>query len=424
MAAKHCQTAAAKQTLKTLATAACFFILTQASVYASEPLIEFSGATMGTAYSIKVAGDSVPEDLQQQVDQRLDEINALMSTYEAESEVSRFNRAPAETWFEVSAETLQVVLLAQEISRTSDGAFDITTGPLVRLWGFGAGAETTGFKPPGENEIKTVLAKTGFSRLKVRKDPPALQKLVDGLEIDLSGIAKGYAVDQVAQVLMSHGIKNYLVEIGGEVRVGGERSAGAPWRVGIEAPDTDARRVHSVLKLTSTAMASSGDYRNYHEYDGVRYSHTINPSTGRPVSHNLTAVTTLAKDCATADAAATAILVLGPEQGKMWAESQGIAAISFSRTEGAIKQQQTDDFPKEIFAEKDTPAASLSGMLLASAVIFGLAILAMSIGVVFGRSRIRGSCGGLANLKDKQGNPICQACTKPSPDCDGTPESP
>lgn len=411
---------------KTLILVSMLMSLCAAESPAADRVAEIHGATMGTSYHVKFVGDVDAGSLKNRIDGRLAEINNLMSTYIEDSEVSRFNRAPANQWFTVSPETLRVIQLSREISRRTSGAFDITVAPLVRLWNFGADAATASFTPPDAKSIEEAMQSVGWSKLELQRDPPALRKTSANLEIDLSAIAKGYGVDQLAQLLEDAELSDYMVEIGGEVRVSG-RSPKGRWRIGVEAPDASQRRVATVLKLSDQALASSGDYRNFHEHQGKRYSHTIDPRTGSPVSHQLTAVSIVSDDCATADALATALLVLGPDQGMAWAEEQGLPAIFFNRTENGIaRSSSTQMESQELIAEeiKAASGASVWQMIIMAILVFGIATLAMSIGVLFGRSRIKGSCGGLAGLRDENGETLCQACTNPTPECQGEAASP
>ena len=383
-------------------------------------LTEITGPTMGTTYRVKVVDLGSPSDLRRSIKRRLQKINELMSTYIGESEVSRFNRWPANKWFPVSQETYQVVALAQDIACKTDGAFDITVGPLVRLWNFGAKAERSkAFAPPSQADIRKTLKVIGFKKLELRAKPPSLRKTTKLLEIDLSAIAKGYAVDQVAELLRSRKQHDFMVEIGGEICVAGRRPDGQRWSIGIEQPDARGRRVSAVLRPHNSGIATSGDYRNFREYDGVRYSHTIDPRTGRPVNHQLASVTVLSADCATADAFATAMLVLGPGEGKVWAERNKVAALLLSRSQGQTTRTQTTYFDIASLGGKSQPSSSFMRLFSASAVVFAIALLAMSIGVLFGRRRIQGSCGGLSELKDENGKTMCEACTNPSPTCRG-----
>lgn len=292
------------------------------------PVLALRGTTMGTSYSVQVVDPPPALDqtaLAGDIEARLDRINALMSTYRPDSELSRFNAGESEDWFSVSPELVAVVLAAQGVSRASDGAFDVTVGPLVNLWGFGP--SPTAEALPAGSEIQAALARVGWQHLRVRAQPPALNKARAGLEVDLSAIAKGYAVDQLAALLKSQGIADYLVEIGGELRARGLNGRGLPWQIAIERPEAGRRAVFRVVALRDQGMATSGDYRNFVEIDGVHYSHTIDPKTGRPVGHRLASVTVIAESTMRADAWATALLVLGPERGLALAERQGLAAL-------------------------------------------------------------------------------------------------
>lgn len=306
-----------------------------------------SGRTMGTTYLVKIVRPppnlSLPK-LQTTIDEVLEQINDAMSTYRTMSEISRFNRSSSTDWYTVSPETALVVAAAQQISRASDGAFDVTVGPLVNLWGFGAGSIER--QVPPEEKIAHALAGSGFQNLQVREAPPALRKQTDTLVIDLSAIAKGYAVDRIAALLEDSSLNDFLVEIGGEIITRGAKADGSTWTVGIELPDDEQRTVQEVLALSSSALATSGDYRNYFEQDGKRYSHTINPRTGRPVTHQLAAVTVVADSCMLADGWATALMVLGPEQGYAYALRHDIACLFVSRVAGGFRHRPTPAFAR------------------------------------------------------------------------------
>jgi thiamine biosynthesis lipoprotein len=301
---------------------------------------ELSGRTMGTTYSIKLAqapGAASRGALQQRVEQRLAEIDRQMSTYRTDSDLMRFNRTQSTDWQSVPARLVELIDQANRISGLTDGSYDVTVGPLVNLWGFGSSASRT--TPPPADEIASALRRTGYRHLAVRRSPPAMRKAVAALEVDLSSIAKGWAVDQLAALLKDAGLGNFLVEIGGELRAVGEKSPGTPWRVAIERPATDRRAVHRVIALRDMAVASSGDYRNFFEDDGQRYSHTIDPATGRPVRHRLAAVTVFADRCAEADAWATALLALGERRGPQLAAELGLRAMFIVRDDLGLREQ-------------------------------------------------------------------------------------
>ncbi len=295
---------------------------------AHQRVLALHGSTMGTSYSVQLVAPPAELDrnaLAEQIDARLADIDGLMSTYQASSELSRFNNSRTTDWFPVSPELVAVIEAARAVSEASAGAFDVSVGPLVNLWGFGPAPSADDI--PTADEIQTALARVGWRQLEVQAQPPALRKSRPDLYVDLSAIAKGYAVDQLAGLIEAQGLIDYLVEIGGELRGRGVNGRGAPWRIAIERPDASQRAVFQVVALRDLGMATSGGYRNFVEIDGQRYSHTIDPASGRPVSHRLASVTVLADECMQADAWATALLVLGPERGLALAEQRGLAAL-------------------------------------------------------------------------------------------------
>lgn len=300
-----------------------------ASTPTATPQYTLNGRTMGTTYSVKFQSlpDKLsPDAVQTGIDTLLTEVNRVMSTYDPNSELSRFNRSTATDWTPVSAELYQVVAAAQAISRLSGGAFDITVGPLVNLWGFGPTKPATD-AVPAVADIAAAQALTGYSKLHLQAEPPALKKDLPGLYVDLSAIAKGYGVDRVAQYLDSLGIRDYLVEIGGELRASGVNAEGKPWALAIEKPTPGARAVEQIIRVSDRGVATSGDYRNFFVVAGQQYSHAIDPHTGWPVAHELASVTVVSDTCREADAWATTLLVLGPERGAQLAEAQGLAAF-------------------------------------------------------------------------------------------------
>lgn len=310
------------------------------------PSIEsFSGPTMGTRYNISYASDGQSDadalaERQKVVDARLAEINKRMSTYDPESELSRFNNSDSTDWFEVSEETAKVVTFALEVAKETDGAFDPTVGPVVNLWGFGPDGRRK--EPPSDKEIEASLKRVGYQNVDARLEPPGLKKSRRDIYIDLSAVAKGYASDAVSELLEKSGAAASMVEIGGEIACRGLKPGGEPWRIGVEKPDERGRALQTVVELTDQAVATSGDYRNYFRTDGMRYSHTIAPQTGRPVEHSLATVSVRANTCMEADAWATAILVMGPQQGYNWAQEHGVAAMLIERTKDGFAEKTTD----------------------------------------------------------------------------------
>jgi len=292
----------------------------------------FAGSTMGTSYTVKVLlreGDEAASRLAVMIENVLADVNGAMSTYIDSSEVMLFNRH-GEGEFQASRDLLDVVDEAQRVARMSGGAFDITVGPLVDAWGFGPRGPVD---PPSDETIGALLSTTGFEHISVDREAGVLIKGSAEVEIDLSAIAKGFAVDRVSRALIEDGREDFMVEVGGEVRTKGRNADRKVWRIGIERPEDGGRSVYTVVPLADSALATSGDYRNFAIRDGVRYSHTIDPRVGRPIAHNLASVSVINASCMTADALATALEVLGPEEGMALAESHGIPALFLVRLE-------------------------------------------------------------------------------------------
>lgn len=289
----------------------------------------FTGQIMGTWYTVKylppVASErQLPNDqINLQIHAHLVRIDKLMSTYKADSEVSRFNVAKPGQWFAVSKETFEVISLAQRISEQTTGRFDITVAPLVDLWGFGPNYREDSV--PDKEQITVLLNQLGFHNLELNQTELTIRKKTP-LRIDLSAIAKGFAVDQVADYLDEQDIISYMVEVGGEIRTRGTKPGDKPWRIAIESPYSQQQDVHLILDVNDRAVATSGDYRNYFEKDGRRYSHTINPQTGYPITHNLASVTVIGKSAVEVDALATAFSVMGVDQAMQYAKEYNVAA--------------------------------------------------------------------------------------------------
>ncbi len=303
------------------------------------------GNTMGTTYRVKWLsnqGTDASQEIRAGIDDQLEDVNRKMSTYLPDSELSRFNRSSGGAWFAVSAATAEVVTEALRIADLSQGAFDPTIGPLVELWGFGSSEDR--IEPPSDQEIAATINKIGFEQLEVRGGPPALRKQTGDPEIDLSAIAKGYAVDLVASFLTNHGVEDFMVEVGGEVRGQGHSLADRPWRIAVERPHIDKPMAHRVLSLSNLAMATSGTYRNYFDSGGKRYSHTIDPTSGWPITHRTISVSVIHPSCMTADALATALLVLGVDKGLHVAEQYGLAVLFMREKDDRIEEITTSQF--------------------------------------------------------------------------------
>lgn len=299
---------------------------------------------MGTTYSVVVvapdrsATTSLPDDIRETIIA----IEKRYSTYMPDSEVSRFNALSHTDWSPVSGELCTAFEEAIALNRLTEGSFDITVAPLVDAWGFGPGEDV--LAPLTANMVTALLEGVGIDKLDVDCDRPAVRKLNPSTEVDFSAWAKGHAIDRLAERLNAHGIENYLVEIGGEIRAGGLNPSGEPWSIAIADPRSPGAPLSMRVSLTQMAMATSGDYANYFTADGNRYSHIIDPRTGSPTGHALTAVTVVADLAANADALATALLVLGPEAGYVFAARQGIAASFLVRDDEELRHRSTEPF--------------------------------------------------------------------------------
>ena len=314
----------------------------------------FRGPIFGTGYHVTLYTDSRDFDREATdagIRAELERVDALMSTYRDDSELSRLNRAPLGVPLFVSPATGQVLRESLRVARLSEGAFDVTVGPAVNLWGFGPQERPD--TVPDDEALAAALARIDFRALHLDNGQLTKSKPVT---IDLSGIAKGYATDQVADYLQARGIEDYLVEVGGEIRTHGEKPDGSPWRVAVEKPISIERSVQRVIDLGNAAVATSGDYRNYFEVDGVRYSHTIDPRTGRPIDNRVASVTVIAKRCATADALATAFTVMGANAGLEMAERENTAVYFIVRTDEGFETLMSPAF--EPYLENSTEEES------------------------------------------------------------------
>jgi FAD:protein FMN transferase len=297
-----------------------FSLLGLAGCDSRPEIIKLSGTKMGTSYHITVVADQpAPDDLAERIEAVLNEVDQSMSTYKADSEISHFNRLDVAVTQMISPQFADVLDVSKLIWQQTGGAFDPTVGPLVDMWGFGP--EPTGDVIPEDEQIASALENIGYQHLNI--DLQTITKAAP-IRLDLSAVAKGYAVDQIADLLEILALPDYLVEVGGEMRLGGSNPKGQPWRIAVELPAM-MPQAQRVIEAYDVAIATSGDYRNYFEKDGVRYSHTIDPRTGRPIRHSLASVTVVGKTCAEADAWATALMVMGEEQGMLLADHLGLA---------------------------------------------------------------------------------------------------
>ena len=305
--------------------------------------ILLQGRTMGTTYNIKVVGTKEQVEalnLQQKIDALLKQVNQEMSTYIKSSEISTFNQSTSTESIEVSPGFARVLKESIRLGQLSEGKLDVTVGPLVNLWGFGP--EQRPDKVPSEELLAATKKRVGLQHLVLEGN--LLAKKIPDLYIDLSTTAKGYGVDVVAELIEKNGITNYLVEIGGELRLKGFKSTGELWAIAIEKPLTNERSVQEVIIPRDNAVATSGDYRIYFEADGVRFSHIIDPATGKPINHKLVSVTVIHPSSMTADGLSTALMVMGMEKGIAFATENNLAALFISKTENGFDEQFTVKF--------------------------------------------------------------------------------
>ncbi|MDN4502570.1 FAD:protein FMN transferase [Alteromonadaceae bacterium BrNp21-10] len=323
------------------------FFVTLSLLSACEPAPDphwlLQGRTMGTTYNVKLV---TPESaltqatLQQQIDEALIAVNDSMSTYQQDSELSRFNQSEKGALIAVSPALRKVLNESIRLHQLSAGVLDVTVGPLVNLWGFGPKARPE--VVPDDNAIQQAREQVGIEHIQLTDE--GLSKDIDDLYVDLSTIAKGYGVDVIAELLEQQNIHDYLIEIGGEMRIAGSKQDGAEWRVAIEKPESTTRSVQQIISVGDNGIATSGDYRNYHEENGVRYSHLIDPFTGKPITHNLVSVTVVHPSCMTADGMATAISVMGLEKGITFAEENNLAVMLISREKDGFKTYNSPEF--------------------------------------------------------------------------------
>lgn len=310
-------------------------------------LAGFSGSTMGTGYSVRLGVSELPQidELAMQVSDVLNDVDTHMSTWRADSELSLLNDSRNTDWQSMTASTTQVIARALDTSERSGGAFDITVGPLVDLWGFGAGADnTTAGSKPAAQAISQSMARVGHKAIEVDLAANTVRKLNPQARLDLSGIAKGHAVDRVAALLDSAGHDSYLVEVGGELKARGRKPDGSAWRVAIERPSVGRRQAFRAINLDNQAIATSGDYRNFFADGGQRYSHSIDPRTGAPVNHQLASVSVVAESTMAADSLSTALMILGPDEAMAFAKTHQIAAHLILKSGASLKEEYSQAF--------------------------------------------------------------------------------
>jgi thiamine biosynthesis lipoprotein len=317
----------------------------QTEVVQSVYRVDYRDSTMGTRFTIKIP--QLPDNVESQalkhsIKLRLDELDSQFSTYKADSEISRINAQGSGDWISVTPSFGKVMTEALRINKLSQGAFDPTIGPLVNLWGFGPDPSMT--EVPDRETIKNLLLVTGTENILWDSERLRVKKLKENIFLDFSALAKGYAVDEVARLLENQKINDFMVEIGGELRLKGVNSTGDFWRIAVEKPTIDQRMIQQVLAVSDSGIASSGDYRNYFEKEGARYSHTIDPGTGYSIKHAVVSVTVLHDSTMTADAFATTFMVLGEEKGLELAKEQNLSVLFILKTDEGFVERSTSQY--------------------------------------------------------------------------------
>lgn len=308
---------------------------------------------MGTTWSVRMAAPPAHGsvgDLRAEVEAILETINSEMSTYREDALVSRFNAAPAGTRFQLPPDFDRVLQDSLALAESSDGAFDPTVGPLVNLWGFGPEGDRV--EPPPEEAIAAARERTGWRKLRYEASGRVLEQS-GGVYLDFSSIAKGHAVDRIAEHLLAQGVTDFVVDIGGDLRTRGARADGRAWRIAVERPQAGERAIHSVIEPGDMAMATSGNYRNFFRDQGRVFSHTIDPRSGWPVDHDVVSVTVLHERCALADGLATVLSVLNEEQGMAFADRQQLAVLWLVNTEDGIQERMTPAFARYLEEPQD-----------------------------------------------------------------------
>ncbi len=313
---------------------------------AEHPMLEIHGRTMGTFYGVKVVGDfpGGQQALQMQVDSLLKHYNDEISTYDPNSSLSKFNQQQTTAPFSVSQDMADIVISAVRVGQRTQGVLDVTVGPLVNLWGFGPDKRPV--KIPTDAQIATARQRVGIQRLHVdvSADHAELRKDIPNMYVDLSTVGEGFGADKVADFLESRGVHNYLVEIAGASRSRGVNAKGEPWKLAIQKPTDELDEVQAIVKPDGRAISTSGSYRNYYELNGQRYSHIIDPATGKPITHRLVSATVITPTALEADGLDTALMVMGPEKAMAFAKQQHLAIYLVIKTDKGFKAQYSESF--------------------------------------------------------------------------------
>jgi thiamine biosynthesis lipoprotein len=309
-----------------------------------DSLERFDGPTMGSSYSIQYvrhAGLPAPAEVRVQVEKILSDVDRQMSTYRSDSDIERFNNLPANHCQTMPAPILELVRVGERLSLQSDGSYDLTVEPLLNLWGFGPQAREE--KVPSAEALAEVQQRVGHNHLRIEGDQLCKDAAV---EVDFNSIAAGYAVDTIAARLEALGIHDYLAEATGELKAVGKKLDGSPWRIALEEPRDDQQVAERIIAVDGYGVSTSGDYRNYFEQGGRRFSHTFDARTGTPVLHTLASVTVIHPSALMADGLSTLLLILGPERGWDYAQTHDIAAFFVIRADTGFVTRTNQAFER------------------------------------------------------------------------------
>lgn len=308
-----------------------------------------AGETMGSAWTVKLSGVPAADEssLRDDIQRRFDEVDLALSTWRADSSLSRFNARDDGEWQDIDPELAEVLRYALSLGADSGGAYDVTVAPLVNLWGFGPDPAT--WRVPEAAAIEAARARVGWRKVEIDPLWDRARK-APGVRVDLSSLGKGRGVDRVAEYLDSRGITNYLIDLSGKLRARGHNARGAPWRVAVERPAPDQAGAagaleNEVVTLVDASVATAGDYRRFFESDGRHYSHIIDPATGYPVTHQTVSASALATDCMHADALATVFMAMAPDDALKLANARGVAALLIGRDDGKLLVRPSAAWP-------------------------------------------------------------------------------
>jgi thiamine biosynthesis lipoprotein len=309
-----------------------------------DSLERFDGPTMGSRYSIQYvrhASTPGPKAVQAEVEKILADVDQQMSTYRSDSDIERFNDLPANRCQKMPASILKLVRVGEQLSEQSEGSYDLTVEPLLNLWGFGPQAREE--KVPATQALAEARQRVGYQHLRIDRDQLCKDAAV---EVDFNSIAAGYAVDTIAEKLEAMGIHNYLAEVTGELKAAGKKLDGSAWKIALEEPRGDEQVAQKIIAVDGYGLSTSGDYRNYFQQDGKRYSHTFDARTGAPVVHTLASVTVINPSALMADGLSTLLLILGPERGWDYAEKHDIGAFFVIRADTGFVTRTNQAFER------------------------------------------------------------------------------